>query len=101
LKKPLIFSKNLAAGSQDRSLPGNCIVTELPGLAGRCLDILSHGYTVCVDELETSIHPLMMRELLRLFFSATENQKGAQILFRHLQPIAARAGWLAGVGFSA
>jgi AAA15 family ATPase/GTPase len=76
-------------------------VTELPlpwdsesagthrlfGLAGPGLDILSNGYTVCVDELETSMHPLMVRELLRLFFSQKENPNGAQILFTTHNPL--------------
>ena len=76
-------------------------VTELPlpwdsesagthrlfGLAGPWLDILSNGYTVCVDELETSMHPLMVRELLRLFFSEKENPNGAQILFTTHNPL--------------
>lgn len=56
-------------------------------LAGPWLDILSNGYTVCVDELETSMHPLMVRELLRLFFSAKENSKDAQILFTTHNPL--------------
>jgi len=76
-------------------------VTELPlpwdsesagthrlfGLAGPWLDILSNGYTVCLDELETSMHPLMVRELLRLFFSEKENPNGAQILFTTHNPL--------------
>ena len=56
-------------------------------LAGPWLDILDRGLTVCVDELETSLHPLMVRELLRLFFSATENPKGAQIIFTTHNPL--------------
>ena len=56
-------------------------------LAGPWLDILSKGFTLCVDELETSMHPLMVRELLRLFFSATENSHGAQILFTTHNPL--------------
>ena len=56
-------------------------------LAGPWLDILSKGSTVCIDELETSMHPLMVRELLRLFFSANENPKGAQILFTTHNPL--------------
>jgi len=56
-------------------------------LAGPWLDILSKGHTVCVDELESSIHPLMVRELLRLFFSAKENPHGAQILFTTHNPL--------------
>lgn len=56
-------------------------------LAGPWLDILTNGYTACVDELETSMHPLMVRELLRLFFSEKENPKGAQILFTTHNPL--------------
>jgi AAA15 family ATPase/GTPase len=40
-----------------------------------------------VDELETSMHPLMVRELLRLFFSIKENPNGAQILFTTHNPL--------------
>ena len=60
---------------------------RLFGLAGPWLDILGNGYTVCVDELETSMHPLMARELLRLFFSEKENPNGAQILFTTHNPL--------------
>jgi hypothetical protein len=60
---------------------------RLFGLAGPWLDILSNGYIVCVDELETSMHPLMARELLRLFFSQKENPQGAQILFTTHNPL--------------
>ena len=56
-------------------------------LAGPWLDILNNGYTVCIDELETSMHPLMVRELLRLFFCPKENPKGAQILFTTHNPL--------------
>lgn len=60
---------------------------RLFGLAGPWLDILGKGDTVCVDELETSMHPLMVRELLRLFFSEKENPHGAQILFTTHNPL--------------
>ncbi len=60
---------------------------RLFGLAGSWLDILSNGYTVCVDELETSMHPLMVRELLRLFFSEKENPNGAQVVFTTHNPL--------------
>lgn len=56
-------------------------------LAGPWLDILQKGFVVCVDELETSMHPLMVRELLRLFFSGKENTKGAQIIFTTHNPL--------------
>jgi len=60
---------------------------RLFSLAGHWLKILGDGYTVSVDELEISMHPLMVRELLRLFFSAKENPNGAQILFTTHNPL--------------
>jgi ABC-type transport system involved in cytochrome c biogenesis ATPase subunit len=54
---------------------------RLFALAGPWLDIMKNGYTVCIDELESSMHPLMVRELLRLLFCGKENRNGAQILF--------------------
>lgn len=60
---------------------------RLFALAGPWLDILSSGYVICVDEIETSMHPLMVRELLRLFFSDKENPNKAQILFTTHNPL--------------
>ncbi len=60
---------------------------RLFALAGPWLDILQKGYVVCIDELETSMHPLMVRELLRLFFSQTENPNRAQVLFSTHNPL--------------
>ncbi|HOC55652.1 MAG TPA: ATP-binding protein [Verrucomicrobiota bacterium] len=57
------------------------------GLTGPWLDILSNGYTLCADELETSMHPIMVYELLKLFFSAEHNPNGAQILFTTHNPL--------------
>lgn len=60
---------------------------RLYSLAGPWLDILQKGRIVCIDELETSMHPLMVRELLRLFFSEKENHNRAQILFTTHNPL--------------
>jgi hypothetical protein len=60
---------------------------RLFALVGPWLDILKSGFTVCVDELETSMHPLMVRELLRLFFSDKENALRAQIVFTTHNPL--------------
>ena len=60
---------------------------RLFALVGPWLDILRSGFTVCVDELETSMHPLMVRELLRLFFSDKENTAKAQIIFTTHNPL--------------
>lgn len=56
-------------------------------LAGPWLHFLENGYTVCMDELETSMHPLMVMALLRLLFSDSTNKKGAQIIFTTHNPL--------------
>lgn len=78
------------AGAHDVPLPWDSESAgthRLFALAGPWLDILQRGLVVCVDELETSMHPLMVRELLRLFFSSVENTKGAQIIFTTHNPL--------------
>ncbi|MES2705538.1 MAG: ATP-binding protein [Verrucomicrobiota bacterium] len=60
---------------------------RLFALAGRWLDILDRGYTVCMDELETSMHPVLVMALLRLLFSEDTNPTGAQIIFTTHNPL--------------
>ena len=50
-------------------------------LAGFFLDTLEHGGTLVVDELESNLHPLITRKVIELFNSATDNPKGAQLVF--------------------
>jgi uncharacterized protein len=56
-------------------------------LIGPWMDILESGKTVFIDEIETSLHPLLIRELLKLLFSAENNPKGAQVVFTTHNPI--------------
>lgn len=60
---------------------------RLFALIGPLLAHLQAGKTLCVDELETSMHPLVVRELLRLFFSDKENPAKAQIIFTTHNPL--------------
>lgn len=50
-------------------------------LAGPVLDILNKGLTLVIDELDTSLHPLLVRELVRLFHRPEINTGGAQLIF--------------------
>jgi len=50
-------------------------------MAGPWIDILHHGRTVFIDELETSLHPVLVREILKLLFSKKTNPNGAQVVF--------------------
>lgn len=50
-------------------------------LAGPVLDILKKGLTLVIDELDTSLHTLLVRELVRLFHRPETNTGGAQLIF--------------------
>jgi AAA15 family ATPase/GTPase len=50
-------------------------------LAGPLLETTSHGFTLVVDELHNSLHPIALRFLVELFHDATVNQSGAQLIF--------------------
>ncbi len=50
-------------------------------LTGPILDILNKGLTLVVDELDTSLHTLLVQELVRLFHRPEVNAGGAQLVF--------------------
>lgn len=50
-------------------------------LSGPVLDIIEKGLILIVDELDTSLHTLLVRELVRLFHRADANNGGAQLIF--------------------
>jgi energy-coupling factor transporter ATP-binding protein EcfA2 len=54
---------------------------RLAGLVALILHALETGGVLLVDELECSLHPLLMRELVLLFKKRRHNPKGAQLIF--------------------
>jgi len=50
-------------------------------LTGPILDILGKGLTLVVDELDTSLHTLLVQALVRLFHRPEVNTGGAQLIF--------------------
>jgi AAA15 family ATPase/GTPase len=50
-------------------------------LTGPVLDILHKGMVLVVDELDSSLHPLLVRRLVEFFQNPSVNQKGAQLIF--------------------
>jgi hypothetical protein len=50
-------------------------------LLGPILDALNTGGTVCVDELDSSLHPLIAVEIMRMFEEPRENANRAQLIF--------------------
>lgn len=50
-------------------------------LLGPAFEALDRGGVIAFDELETSTHPLVSRELVRLFCDRSTNPNGAQLIF--------------------
>lgn len=53
----------------------------LLSVAGPILDILDRGLTLAVDELDTSLHTLLVRRMVEMFHDPGLNAKGAQLIF--------------------
>lgn len=56
-------------------------------LAGPILDILRNRRIVGLDEIESSMHPVMVSALLKLFFSGEAEGGGAQLVFTTHNPL--------------
>ncbi len=50
-------------------------------LAGPWMDILKKNYTVFIDEIDTSLHSLLVRQLLELLFCRQDPLAGSQVIF--------------------
>lgn len=50
-------------------------------ISGPIFDTLLEGNILFVDELDAKMHPLLSRELVRLFTDESTNYKGAQLIF--------------------
>lgn len=49
--------------------------------AGAWLNVLNNGEVLVIDELDTSLHPLMTRFIVELFHRQSSNAKNAQLVF--------------------
>ncbi len=49
--------------------------------SGWLLDTLENGHVLFVDELDASLHPLLVKKLIELFGNPYVNSKGAQLIF--------------------
>lgn len=57
---------------------GTQILFELIGI---CLSSLDQGKTLIVDELDRSLHPVLFKQLVRLFKDKRYNKNNAQLIF--------------------
>ena len=53
----------------------------LVALATRLTRVLANGSLLCVDEIDSSLHPMLIMEILKLFQTPERNPHGAQLLF--------------------
>lgn len=54
---------------------------RLYGLAAPVIDVLKRGRILVVDELDSSLHPLLVRRLISMFHDPSMNKAGAQLIF--------------------
>ena len=54
---------------------------KLFALAGSLVQSLETGKTIVVDELESKLHPLVTKEIVKLFNSKISNKKNSQLIF--------------------
>lgn len=50
-------------------------------LSGPIMDALNKGYILVVDELDARLHPVLTREIIKLFNSEKGNPRNAQLIF--------------------
>lgn len=50
-------------------------------LTGPILDVIEHGYTLVVDELDSKLHPNLVCKIVSLFNSKELNRQNAQLIF--------------------
>jgi AAA15 family ATPase/GTPase len=54
---------------------------KLFSLAGPLFDIIKNGKVLVIDELDRSLHPLLVRQIVNTFHDPERNTAGAQLIF--------------------
>ncbi len=77
-----IFEHRTEQGSAQFELHEESEGTQrLFSLAAPVLDVLKHGRVLVVDELDRSLHTLLVRRLVGMFHNPVLNPRGAQLIF--------------------
>jgi AAA15 family ATPase/GTPase len=77
-----IFEHRTETGSAKFELHEESDGTQrLFSLAAPVLDVLKHGRVLVVDELDRSLHTLLVRRLVGMFHDPALNAAGAQLIF--------------------
>lgn len=81
-RRELLFTHRGSDGTGTLGLNAESRGTrQLLNLLPPVFDVLETGGTLIIDELDTSLHPLLAKEVIRLFQKSTSNRLGAQLLF--------------------
>lgn len=81
-RREVMFGHRGAVGSVTLSVRDESSGTlRLLDLAGRAIPVLATGGLMLVDEIDSSLHPLLTATLVRLFQSSTANPNKAQLVF--------------------
>lgn len=67
---------------------------QLFGLAGHIAKALENGSVLFVDELDASLHPVLVREIVQTFLSPKSNPANAQLIFTAHNPCLLENGLL-------
>lgn len=83
--EPQVYLKNPKGGSYGQSLPLDTIASrgtyKAFHLAGPMFAALGNGGVMMVDELDCRMHPILVRQIIRMFNSRSSNPKNAQLVF--------------------
>nr|WP_272950947.1 ATP-binding protein [Agrobacterium vitis] len=91
LKESTKKAKHLRTSTFHRSQDGELVEFDINeesagtqvlfALACSWIDVLREGYTLFVDELHNSLHPVALKHLIEMFHDPAINKKGAQLVF--------------------
>lgn len=85
--KTVVFEHEGSAGKVEFNLDAESEGTfQLFGLSGHVAQALENGFTLFVDEIDASLHPILVREVIRCFLEPKSNPKGAQLVFTAHNP---------------
>jgi hypothetical protein len=77
-----VFEHTTSKGSATFELHDESEGTQrLYGLIAPVLDVIREGRVLVVDELDSSLHTLLVRQLISMFHSPEQNPRGAQLIF--------------------
>lgn len=83
--EPKVYLKNPDGGSYGQSLPLESIASrgtfKAFRLAGPMFEALGTGGVMLVDELDCRLHPMLVRQIIRMFNSRASNPHNAQLIF--------------------